>query len=97
MDEEKRRSDISIPENLKEMLNEVQQQALPGIEYSGWEPRFLRKPLFRAPVLVVRNSNDGRIGIMDENGRIGIQADIKVREQESQTQTPLPPSNLHYY
>ncbi len=97
MDEEKRKGDISIPGNLKEMLNEVQRQALPGIEYSGWEPRFLRKPLFRAPVLVVRNSNDGRIGIMDENGSIGIQADIKVRDQESQTQTPLQPGNLHYY
>jgi hypothetical protein len=53
--------------------------------------------LFETPVLVLRNSNDGRIGIMDENGRIRIQADIKVRDQESQTQTPPPPANLDYY
>lgn len=92
MDREKRESDITNPANLKEILNEAQRQALPGIEYLGWELRFLRKPLFQAPVLVVHNSNDGRIGIMDEDGRVRIQANIKVREQGSQTQTP-PPSN----
>jgi len=96
MDRDKRKGVISIPPNLEEMLNEVQRQALPGIEYSGWKPLFLRKPLFKTPALVVRNSNDGRIGVMDEGGRIRMQANIKVREQESQTQTP-PPSNHFYY
>ena len=89
MDREKRKGDITIPENLKDMLNEAQRQALPGIEYLGWELRFLRKPLFQAPVLV-----DDRIGIMDDDGRIRIQANIKVREQGSQTQTPQPRNPL---
>ena len=96
MDRGKRKGVISIPPNLEEMLNEVQRQALPGIEYSGWKPLFLRKPLFKTSALVVRNSNDGRIGVMDEDGRFRMQTNIKVREQESQTQTP-PPSNLFYY
>jgi hypothetical protein len=77
------------------MLNEAQQQALPGIKYSGWEPLFLRKKMFQTPELVMKNSSDGRTGILDENGRIGTQ-DIKVREQESETQTP-PPSNIYLY
>jgi hypothetical protein len=94
VDREKRKGDISIPENLEEMLNEAQRQALPGIKCSGWEPRFLRKPLFQAPLLVVHNSNDGRIGVFDEEGKIRIQANIKVREQESQTQTPSPSNPL---
>ena len=96
MDKEKRKEGVAIPANLEEVLNEVQRQALPGIEYSGWKPLFLRKPMFKTPELVVRNSNDGRIGIMDENGRIRIQADIKVRDQESRIQT-TPPNNLNYY
>jgi len=95
MDREKRKADISIQENLKEMLNDAQRQALPGIEFLGWEPRFLRKELFKAPVLVMYNSNDGSIGIMDEDGSIRIQDNIKVREQERQT--PPPPNNLHYF
>ena len=95
VDREKRKGDISIPPNLEEMLNEVQRQALPGIKYLGWEPRFLRKPMFQAPELVMQNSSDGRTGILDVDGRIRIQ-NIKVREQESPTQTP-PPSNIYFY
>ena len=81
MDREKRKSDTSIPVNLEEMLNEAQQQALPGIKYLGWEPRFLRKPMFQAPELVMQNSSDGRTGILDVDGRISIQ-NIKMREHE---------------
>jgi len=95
VDGEKRKSDIPIPPNLEEMLNEAQQQALPGIKYSGWEPLFLRKPMFQAPELVMQNSSDGRTGILDVDGRIRIQ-NIKTREQESETQTP-PPSNIYLY
>ena len=95
MDRGKRKSDISIPPNLEEMLNEAQRQALPGIKYLGWEPRFLRKPMFQAPELVMQNASDGRTGILDVDGRIRIQ-NIKVREQEGETQTP-PPSNIYLY
>ena len=95
MDSEKRKADISIPSNLEEMLNKAQRQALPGIKFLGWEPRFLRKPMFHAPELVMQNPSDGRTGILDVDGRIRIQ-NIKVREQESLTQT-LPPSNIYFY
>jgi hypothetical protein len=78
---EKRKSDTSIPANLEEMLNEAQQQALPGIKYLGWEPRFLRKPMFQAPELVMQNSSDSRTGILDVDGSIRIQ-NIKIREHE---------------
>jgi len=95
VDREKRKGDISIPPNLEEMLNEAQRQALPGIKYLGWEPRFLRKPMFQAPELVMQHSSDGRTGILDADGRIRIQ-NIRVREQESLTQAP-PPSDIYFY
>jgi len=97
VDSEKRKGDTSIPDNLEEMLNKAQRKVLPGIKCLGWEPQFLRKPLFKAPVLVLRNSNDGRPGIIDEDGRLIVQDDIKAREQENDTQTPPSPKNLHYY
>ena len=81
MDQDKRKGGISIPENLKEILNEAQWQALSGIKYSGWELRFLRKPVFQAPELVIQNSSDGRTGILDVDGRIRIK-NIKMREPE---------------
>ena len=81
MDDDRRKGNSSIPENLKEILNEAQQLALPGIKYLGWEPRFLRKPMFQAPELVIQNSSDGRTGILDADGSIRIQ-NIKMREHE---------------
>jgi hypothetical protein len=92
MDREKRKGSIPIPDHLKELLNDAQLKALSGMKYSGWELRFLRRPLFQEPVLVVHNSIDGRIGVLDKDGSIRIQANIKVRELESLTQTP-PSSN----
>ena len=88
MDRDKRKGGIPIPENMEEILNEAQWQALSGIKYSGWELQFLRRPLFQDAVLVVHNSNDGRTGILEKDGRIRIQANIKVREHGSKTQTP---------
>jgi hypothetical protein len=97
VDREKRKGEISLPVNLEEMLNSAQRQALPGIEFLGWKPQFLRKSLFMSPVLVMHNAKDGRIGILDENGRLKIQTNIKVREQENLTHTPTPLNNLHYF
>jgi len=81
MDDDRRKGNCSIPENLQEILDEAQQQALPGVKYLGWELRFLRKPMFQAPELVMQNSSDGRTGILDVDGRIRIQ-NIKMREHE---------------
>jgi hypothetical protein len=81
MDDDRRKGNSSIPENLKEILNEAQQLALPGIKYLGWEPRFLRNPMFQAPELVMKNSSDGRTGILDVDGRIKIQ-NIEIREHK---------------
>jgi len=88
VDRERRKSNISFQNNLEETLNAAQRQALPGIKYMGWILRCLRKPLFAAPLLVVQNINDGRIGIMDVNGRIKAQANIRLREQDILIQDP---------
>ena len=92
MDRDKRKVGIPIPENLEKLLNPAQLQALSGMKYSAWEVRFLRRPLFQEPVLVVQNANDGRIGILNKDGLIKIQPDFKVREQVNLSQAP-PPCN----
>jgi len=81
VDREKRTSDNSIPANLEMILNEVQLQALPGIKYLGWEPRFLRRPMFQAPEFVMQNTSDGRTAVLDVDGRIRI-SKIKLRKLE---------------
>jgi hypothetical protein len=86
VDRERRINNISGLTNLDAMLNAAQRQALPGIKYTGWVLRCLRKPLFTEPLLVVQNANDGRIGIMDEHGKIRLQQSIRVRKQDNQLQ-----------
>lgn len=88
MDQEKRKGDIPIPDNLDDVLNKAQLRALPGIKLSGWEIRFMRKPLFQDPVLVLYKPRDKRTGILDEDGKLSIQGNIKVRDKESLDQTP---------
>jgi len=90
MDREKRKDSVPIPENFEELLNKAQLQALPGMKHAGWEVQFLRTPLFQEPVLVVKNSKDGRIGILDKDGVIKIQADLKVREPVTLTEDTQP-------
>jgi hypothetical protein len=88
VDREKRRGDAPVPDNLQEVLNVAQWQALPGIKLSGWELRFIRKRLFMEPVPVLRNRDDNRTGILGPDGKIDLQTDIELREEKSQAQTP---------
>ena len=97
MSMEKHKDDILVPENLEEVLSKAQRNALAGIGYLGWEPRFLRWPVFQALVLVLENILDGRIGIMGEDGKTRIQVNTDECEQESQTLAPPSKNNLHYY
>jgi len=80
MDIEKRKDDKPIPDRLEDVLNDVQMLALRQIERFGWQLRFVRKPLFQEPVPVVFSADGDKIGILEEDGRINMEADIKVRE-----------------
>lgn len=88
MDRERRRSDTPLPENLEGILNEVQQQALPGIKYLGWEPRFLRHPMFQIPELVMQNCSDGRTGVLNAEGKIRT-VNIKIRKPVGTSADPV--------
>jgi len=80
VERERRKEGILIPDNLEELLNKTQLQALSGMKHSEWELWFVRRPLFQEPVPVVHNTKDGSIGILDKDGSIRTQTDIKVRE-----------------
>ena len=80
MDQDKRKGDEPVPHNAIEMLNEMQVLALRKIEGFGWRLHFIRRPLFQDPVPVVVDSEGKKIGILEEDGRINMEPDIKVRE-----------------
>jgi len=80
MDSEKRKGDKPVPDRLDEVLNEMQMLALHQIEGFGWQLKFVRKPLFQEPVPVVFSAEGDKIGILEEDGRINMEPDIKLRE-----------------
>ena len=80
MDSDKRKGDKPLPDDLEEVLNKMQMLALHQIEGFGWQLRFVRKPLFQEPVPVVFSAEGDKIGILEEDGRINMEPDIKVRE-----------------
>jgi hypothetical protein len=80
MDRDKRKRDKPVPDRLEAVLNEMQMLALHQVESFGWQLRFVRKPLFQEPVPVVFSAEGDKIGILEEDGRINMEPDIKVRE-----------------
>jgi hypothetical protein len=80
MDSEKRKGDMPVPDRLEDVLNELQMRALHQIEGFGWQLGFIRRPLFQEPVPVVFSAEGDKIGILEEDGRINMEPEIKVRE-----------------
>ena len=79
MDDEKRDRADPIPDNLDEILSEFQFMALRRIEGFGWELRFVRRPAFQEVIPVIFSSDGSKIGVLEEDGRINMEPDIKLR------------------
>lgn len=79
MDREKRKGEKPVPDKLDETLNPAQLLALRQIENYGWSLRFVRRPLFQDPVPVVVSADGDTIGILEDDGRVNMQPDIKLR------------------
>lgn len=79
MDHELRRGEDPIPHDLGEILTQDQMLALHQIEHYGWELIFVRRPLFQNPIPVVLNEKGDRIAVLEEDGRLNLQTDIKLR------------------
>lgn len=80
MENERRRGEKPIPEDLERQLNDAQLIALPALERFGWELKFVRKPLFQSPVPVVFNADGTTVGVLEEDGRLNLQVDVQVRD-----------------
>lgn len=83
MNNEKRTGEKAIPENLKEILTELQLMSLNKITSFGWELIFVRRPLFQEVVPVIKNHNGIQIGVLEEDGRINLEPEIALRKNEA--------------
>jgi hypothetical protein len=78
--EEKRKGEKPVPEKIDNYLNEAQIRELHKIEGFGWKLEYVRRPLFQETVVVVTDANGGSIGVLEDDGRLNLDPDIKTRE-----------------
>jgi hypothetical protein len=69
---------------------------LTGITYSGWVPRFLRRPMFQEPVLILHYPEEGGIAILQADGSLKTQTGVKLRPGDDATPAPSPDAPLNW-
>ena len=80
MDREKRKGEKAVPDDLEDVLNQDQIMTLRQIERFGWRLAFVRRPVFQHPIPVVLTSDDQKIGVLEEDGRLNMNPDIQLRK-----------------
>lgn len=79
MQYERRKGEKPIPDNYKSLLNEAQIIALNRLTAFGWNLKFVRRPLFQEPVPVLWNAHGNKIALLEEDGKLNMKPDIKIR------------------
>lgn len=80
MSDEKRAGMPPIPADYKSLLTEVQLMALHNVENFGWTLHFIRREGLDKPITVIKGSNGSTIGVIEEDGNLNMNPDIKVRD-----------------
>jgi len=70
--EEVRGTRSALPVDVYYYLNEVQRIALHSLENFGWQLAFIRRPLFVPPVVVVKNSEQSKYAVLEEDGSMNL-------------------------
>jgi hypothetical protein len=79
MNQENREKMDAIPKNHKRYMNNAQQDQLRTIEAFGWKIFFIRRPMFKDPVVVVTNQEGSSIGVLEDDGRLNLEPNIIIR------------------
>jgi hypothetical protein len=80
MDNDKRHGDDPIPENLEDWLSQDQLNALKQIRSFGWELKFVRRPVFQDPIVIIYCDDGNKIGVLGKDGKIDMNPDITIRD-----------------
>jgi hypothetical protein len=78
-DIENRKRLPAIPADLQNLLTELQYLAVRRIEDFGWDLKFVRRENLPAPIVVVSNHDGRQLGILEADGRLNLQHQLKIR------------------
>jgi hypothetical protein len=76
---DKRYTEVPVPDNLDDYLNEGQLRTLRKVEDFGWRLAFVRRPLFQDIVPVVVSDDGTKHGVLEEDGNINMQHELMIR------------------
>ncbi|RYY76962.1 MAG: hypothetical protein EOO52_05585 [Gammaproteobacteria bacterium] len=77
--EDSRGSRPALPIDVTYYLSEVQRIALHSLENFGWKLAFIRRPLFVPPIVVVKNSEQSKYAVLEEDGSVNLSPIAKWR------------------
>lgn len=77
--EDVRGSRSPLPADVLYYLNEVQRLALHSLENFGWQLAFIRRPLFVPPMIVVKNSEQSKFAVLEEDGSVNLSPLVRWR------------------
>ena len=80
MDNDKRTGQVPVPDNLKDWLSPEQMQMLHQIESFGWKIKFIRRPVFQDPIVILVSDDEKKIGVLEKDGQINMDPDINLRD-----------------
>lgn len=92
MDKDKRNRQKPIPDNLRQVLNRKQIEALNVIQSLGWRLKFVRRPLFLEAQPVVYNAKFDQVGILDPDGNIDLELELSFRTSEQEQEQAAQPA-----
>ena len=81
---ERRENKQLTKDEVKKVLNKKQLATLIECQYFDWVLKFIRRPLFQEPVLVIYNTKYTLIGVLDQDGRINLDTEIMLRTSKTQ-------------
>ncbi len=80
MADDKRKTLPPVPDDYENLLTPLQLMALRNIATFGWELRFVRREGLAAPIPVVHGADGQKIGVIEEDGNINLNANIPLRD-----------------
>jgi hypothetical protein len=77
--QERRVGKKPIPDDIGANLTDWQKQAIGRLESFGWSIRFIRRPLFEEPLVIVCDPSGKDFAVLTDDGRLDRKTDLTIR------------------
>jgi hypothetical protein len=76
---EKRGKSVPIPDDLNACMNRDQRHMLQQLQNFGWHIKFVRRPLFEQPIIILVSGDGNQVGVLERDGRLNLHGNITLR------------------